>query len=364
MTQCPGPGEARPHRRSGSAGAGFYHDPPLWVGVTPVDFSANPPLVDTSRFRETAFRKDLNCGIRVKVTVEGLFAFDFAEWPGGVFPPGPSDPSKPFEGRPPFEKFAAIVHNRVQVMNAMLAFIYTHELGISAFAREIMVITPEILLSMSDLDNVSGLTSSRARDLLLSRGAIGPSWPGGGPSPFFDDRISARNCLVAEAVERAVEDMDLLMAKYPKDGVLLAELILQAGKSGQDHNYSAALITYWAVAEKLLHELWEKYVQDNKERDGKPFIAGKRADSLLKDGRTYSAAVIAEILSLTGYLSNDLYIKISQVRKKRNEWMHNLGGGISSKDASAAGDVAVQLLRIVRDVILARTQWGSMKIRT
>lgn len=363
MAQHPDTGETHPLRRSGSIGAGFYHDPPLWVGVMPVDLSANPPSIDASRFRETAFRKDLNCGIRFKVTVEGLFAFDFTGWPDGVFPPGPPDPSTPFEDMPDFEALAAIVHKRVQIMNATMAFIYTHELSSSGFAREIMVITPGVLFSMSDLDTVSGLTSSRAKDLLLSRSAVGPSWPGGGPAPFFDDRILMRHCLVAEAVERAVRDMDSLMAKYPEDGALLAELILQAGKSGQDHNYSAALITYWAVAEKLLHELWKRYVRDNKERDSKPFITGKRADSLLKDGRTYSAAVISEILSLTGYLSNDLYSDINQVRKKRNDWMHNLGGGISSKDASTAGDVAVQLLKIVRNVILVQTHWGSVTIR-
>jgi hypothetical protein len=333
------------------------------VGVVPVDFSANPLSADTSRFKETALRKEFDCGIRVKVTVEGLFAFDFSEWPDGAFPSGPPDPTKPLEGMPPFETLAAIVHKRVQIMNAMLAFIYSHELSISGFAREIMVITPGVLLSMSDLDSVSGLTSIRAKDLLLSRSAIGPSWPGGGPSPFFDDRIFMRHCLAAEAVERAVTDVDSLMMRYPKDGILIADLILQAGKSGQDHNYSAALITYWAIAEKLLHGLWEEYVQGNKERNGKPFINRKRADNLLTDSRTYSAAVIAEILSLAGYLDNDLYIKISEVRKKRNDWMHSLGGGISSKDAATAGDVAVQLLKIVRDITITRPQWGSMMIR-
>jgi hypothetical protein len=136
-----------------------------------------------------------------------------------------------------------------------------------------------------------------------------------------------------------------------EDGVLLVDLFLRASKAHQDHNYSAALIGFWAVSEKLLQELWRSYQEENRTRDGKSFINSKRM-AILNDGRSFTASVMAEFLSLTGRIDFALYEKISHVRKARNGWMHSLTPGISSADALAAGKLCEAMLKIVRNVAL------------
>ena len=343
----------------GSTAAGFYHDPPLWVGTVPVNFSSKVPIVDWTQLRRLAFRKVLANGIEIKVTIEGLFAFDFSTWPPAALIPSPPDRTKPFDGVPSFEERAAVVLERTLVMNAFLAFMYTRDLRHGSLARKIMTVTPEVLISMVNIDTISGLGSQRVSQLyLLASQAENSS---SNEYLFADERVMGRIGIAKEIVEMAADDLAALMRAYPEDGVLVADLVLRAGKAGQDHNYSAALITYWAITEKMLQELWQKYQDDNRERDGKPFISNVRKKRL-NDGRNYTAAVISEILSLVGYLDIELYHEISYIRVKRNDWMHNLGGKISNEDAAKAGDVATKLLENVRGISLARTVWGSIQI--
>jgi hypothetical protein len=334
----------------GSAAAGFYHDPPLWIGTVPVDFSAKVPIVDGAQLRKSAFCKTLKNGIELKVTVEGLFAFDFTHWPRAAFIPSPPDRTKPFDGMPPFEELAATVLERTLVMNAFLAFMYTRELHSAKFAREIMIVTPEALISMTDIDTISGFGSIRIGQLyLLASQAQGSQ---DNQYLYFDERIMTRHGIATEIIEMAADDLAHLMKTYPEDGVLVADLMLRAGKAGQDHNYSAALITYWAVAEKMLQELWQKYRSYNR----------KDSDKSSRGRRNYTAASISQNLSHAGYLQAELYDQISYVRGKRNQWMHSLGGKISNEDAAKAGDVAAKLLQDARGINLTRTMWGSMRI--
>jgi hypothetical protein len=257
--------------REGSTAAGFYHDPPLWVGTVPVDFSSKPPAVDVSQFRKPAFRKVLENGIEIKVTVEGIFAFDFKHWPRAALIPSPPDRRMPFENMPPFEELASIVLERTLVMNAFLAFMYARELKLGRFARQIMTVTPELLISMSNIDTISGLGNTRVSQLyLLASQAQNTSDTS---YLYFDERIRGRYGTATKIVEMAADDLARLMKTYPEDGVLIADLMLRAGKAGQDHNYSAALITYWAIIEKMLQELWQKSQSDSREGDGKPSSA-------------------------------------------------------------------------------------------
>jgi hypothetical protein len=344
--------------RKGSTAAGFYHDPPLWVGTAPVDFSAQLPIVDALQLRKPAFRRVLDNGVEIKATVEGLFAFDFRHWPQAALIPSPPDQTKPFENMPSFDELAAVVLERTSIMNAFLAFMYTKELRAANFARKIMIVTPELIVSMKDIDTISGFGSSRVSQLYLlasqAQGSVDTQYL------YFDERVSGRYGIATEVVAAAADDLATLMKVYPEDGVLIADLMLRAGKSGQDHNYSAALIAYWAIIEKMLQELWQKYQADNRKRDAKPFVTSARMKKL--EGRNYTASVISEILSLVGYLETELYRQVDYVRSKRNDWIHKLGGKISNEDAAKAGEVASKLLEDVRGIHLARTMWGSIQI--
>src|SRR6266536_286403 len=319
--------------------AGFYHDPPLWVGSSPVDHasqSANFPA-----FRETVFDKALSNRIALKVTREGLFAFTFSSWePGRLLPDSPGAPMD-------FEKQASAILNRTLVMNAFLAFFYTNEHRLSQFERDRMVVTPELVISMHG--DGMGFGTQRVSQLVLSsyESTYRPQVPA-----IFDDRIMFRGKPVPlEVVAKTADELDQLLASDTSDGLLLADLFLRSSKSYQDQNHSFALIINWTITEKLIQELWQVYQRDNKDRDGRRFITKERAKRL-DDGRTFTAAVITEMLSFAQYISAELYADICIVRKKRNDWIHSLVSGISSDDARKAADVSSRLLQQVRGIEL------------
>lgn len=157
--------------------------------------------------------------------------------------------------------------------------------------------------------------------------------------------------IAGDVIERTISDLSELMNKYEGDGVQLVDLFLRASKAHQDHNYSAVLINYWAISEKLLQELWRKYQEDNSERGGVQFISKRRRD-VLGDGRSFTASVIAEFLSFADVIEFTLYEKITSVRRARNNWMHALTPSIGSSEASSACEVCEALLRHARGLEL------------
>jgi hypothetical protein len=323
--------------------AAFYHDPPLWVRLCPVDYLSQPPTVDLGSLRETVFSKEVASSIGINITVEGLFTFDFSKWPP-VELPGTS----PAVSAERFEKLAEATLQRTMIMNAFLALMYTNEAILAKQQHRIMVVTPELLITMSKTGGTFG--SERVADLYLTASQSGQVL---GELAAFDRRILHRGTMVVslEVIARTVDDLAKLVISAQQDSLLLADLYLRATKAYQDHNYSSALITYWAIAEKLLQELWRSYQEDNSQQDGVATIDKVRRD-ILNDSRSFTASVVTEILYFAGRIGHDLYGQIRKVRKKRNDWMHALGGSISGPDAAMAARVSSQLLRQVRDITL------------
>jgi len=322
--------------------SGFYHDPPLWVEGSPIDYGSDG-MPNFESFRDEIFRQKLANGIEIKVTREGLFLFGFADWAPGVFP-------DEHNGLPAdFNSQAEVILHRTNVMNAFLAFLYTNEQIIDNFSSETMVVTPELIISLHDLDHTDmGFGNSRVSRLALS------SYPSTYQSslPYvFDDRVSMRGRTISIAViKRTVDDLESLITNLSVDGILLVDLFIRASKSYHDHNYSSALITYWAITEKLLQELWKRYQDDNRLRRDAVFISDERRKRL-NDGRTFTAAVISEALSFADYIDYDLYYKMSNVRKIRNDWMHSQKV-VSSNNAQTATDVCERLLLLVHGIKL------------
>ena len=78
-----GAGEAETDNQSQRAG--FYHDPLLWVGESPVDWSrprpsGQMPEVNLGILADVVYEGRAG-PIGVEVLREGLFWFDFADWP-------------------------------------------------------------------------------------------------------------------------------------------------------------------------------------------------------------------------------------------------------------------------------------------
>jgi hypothetical protein len=164
-------------------------------------------------------------------------------------------------------------------------------------------------------------------------------------SPTFDVRISERQGIVSLSdLRRTTDKLAEVMEAFPTDGLLLLDLFLRGSNAYQDGSYSSCLITNWAITEKLLQELWENYQNDNRTRDGKPFVTGQRLKRL-QDSRTYTVAIVTEILSLSSYIDDELYTDIGNARKARNDWMHSLKGMFYEDDAKLATHVCERTSR-------------------
>jgi hypothetical protein len=146
----------------------------------------------------------------------------------------------------------------------------------------------------------------------------------------------------------------ILDRRNPEQLLDMIDLYLRGWRAYQDHNYGQSLVNMWTVSEQLIQELWKQYIRDNRQResDGQAvnFITGKRKERL-EDERTFTAAVVSEILSLTEILPFELYRALSTARKARNDWVHDLIP-VSYEVAAEAGKAAEQLLRLVEGIDL------------
>jgi len=335
--------------------SGFYHDPPVWIDARPADFDqlqgpTTTPWQQSSfdSFREEVFREKITESIELRVTREGRFEFQFAGWRPGTFPREVTD--KPT----PFEKTAEVILNRTLVMNTYLAFMYSRLLGEVKLSIDRMVITPELVISLDSLDDNSGMGFGNTRVSHLALSSFPSTYRTGLPFSM-DDRVSMRAIVPLNVVKEAAKDLKALLKDYDVDGLVLCDLFLRASKAYQEHNYSLALITNWAVIENLLQNLWRQYQDDNATRDGKLFIDSKRREKL-QDSRTFTAAVVIEALSLNSVITHELYPRLSEIRKARNDWTHDLKK-ISADTAHLSTASCEEMFGVVKNITL-RGQTG------
>jgi hypothetical protein len=284
--------------------------------------------------------------IRFNVSREGLFSFDFTAWSPGHFPEA-SDQSML-----DFEVSAKLMLNQASVMNAFLVFFYAKEMELAHFSRSWMVVTPELRIPLDSLDGNTGMGFGNSSVAHLASSRFDSSYRPGLPISM-DGRISFRGMAVDKSVvNKALDELENVMTSSVPDGLGLLELFLRAGKSYQDHNHAAAVISYWGIIERLLHELWIKFQDDNETRDGSSFVSAERKRRL-SDGRTFTAAVITEQLSFGDRLPLDLYRKLNKVRKTRNDWMHGTKDRVSAADARTAAEACKGMFKLVRSIQVA-----------
>jgi hypothetical protein len=130
-------------------------------------------------------------------------------------------------------------------------------------------------------------------------------------------------------------------------------LALKSAVAYDSQDFDAGLIQSWALVERLLTTLWERYVEENRDREldgvSQRFISASRRKYLTNPGPP--VAVVSEFLSLLGLLPFELYTRLEPIRKARNQWTHSLrpaGAG----QAVASLSMAFDLLRHVHSVDL------------
>lgn len=283
-----------------------------------------------------------------------MFIFDFSDWD-----PGRPLPSEPFPG---FDELASVALRRATLMNAHLACLYTAIGRLQKQGSIPMVVTPFDLISLDSLEesspslNPGGMNefSPLAGLYVLARSASTYSLDM--PSPSLLWRLRFRVYTVeVETLEESFRLLNIITNHASENLLHMVDLYTRGCRAYQDHNYSLCLVTMWTITERLLRTLWTRYVGENRQReiDGNTvnFITGDRRKILLKDTRTYSAAVMSEILSLTEWIPFQLYQELGKTRSARNDWVHNLGP-VSREQAQASVRVAEQMFRLVEGIDL------------
>lgn len=144
--------------------AGFYYWPPLWIGTPPIEQGADlsPALMNAE-----VFSSHFACGVRLKVSKQGLFVFDFAHWELGSAALA-QDPLANWEER---------VFARMRFMNLFLACLYTSRLRIQGQVPSCLSTTQHTSLPDHSLSirGTCSATCARRRSSELPKNGISSS---------------------------------------------------------------------------------------------------------------------------------------------------------------------------------------------
>ncbi|MGP0593566.1 hypothetical protein ACTRXD_13675 [Nitrospira sp. T9] len=331
---------------SGTTETAYYHCPPVWVEADPFIGCQNPPV---STQREEVFKKSLASGIRVVVSRDGLFVFDFNDWlPRAEMPDLnfddildnsiPPITSKMVMQNPKFQRFMEVsqqevanVYRRVEVMNAHLACLNT---ALQTCQKESWPIL-QFISAGEYLKVDRGQDEIRRLNLIASHSPYHAYIEKFRSTTDTPTECPTRQLVTIQTVEKSFEILDSIIKSPIPDSLKLVTMLLQSARAYRDHDFSGSIILSWTVLEKLISIIWDKMLKDNKEREEEgtkiDFIDSKREKKL--KGSLYSASTRIEILSLLNRINKALYTELNKIRKVRNAWLHNLGQ-VESEDAS------------------------------
>jgi hypothetical protein len=322
----------------------YYLWPAVWVGDARPEPGAQ---LDVRTLAEEVRRRRLSSGVSVKVLREGMFIFDFSDWPPGRTPSG--------DVTADIEAWSRLTACRTQVLNAHLACLYTAMFRRHGWVVEKMLVTPADLIKLESLDGQDmAFNDNRVAWLALSRF---PSTYAQHISPRFDLRLQSRGVLVhREAVEDSLELLATILEHENEDALLLVDLLARSCKTFEEGHHSVCLTESWTVTEKALNLMWSRFLDENRGRTVEvggcsvPVI-DKRRGEILEDHRSFTASVMAEVLCFANVLPHALYQGLSDVRKARNDWMHRLRA-VSMQAARLSVRVAQEMLKVVEGIDL------------
>ena len=301
--------------------AGFYHWPPIWLGANADDINA---AYSTDPNAEV-FADAMQCGVRAKASLKGVFVFDFSNWPSGAAARG-GDWEQPVLARMQFMNlllaclYSAVFRNNGKTMEKMFI-----DLGSYAFARDL------------DLNPFRfGCDARQAAVICANEDA-------------HKKRLPFHPVITLDIVATAISLTDAALVDEANDAATLGELLLHSFELHDSGKYEASHISSWTVAERCMNQIWRSHLDDAECRyssstsDPKEkFINSTRRQTLT--GRDFTASIISEILSLNGLLPFEQYKLAVEVRKTRNDWLHKLRR-IGNADSANAINLAQFMLQ-------------------
>lgn len=322
----------------------YFHWPVVWIGSSPVVDDE----VEVGRLGETVWRETLGSGVEAKASCDGMFSFGLSGWASGRYLT-PRERMQP--GGTAGYDLAEVRAQRIKLLNAHLACLYTVLWRLQDSTPKRMLVSPDDLVIMKRFDDDSEHITSDERFQSLME-ARDPAWiRDWSPPTELDWRFSQRVMVVeVETVEESFALLDEVLSHPDEDALTLVALYARAAKHHEERNYDVCLINSWAIIERLLSQLWEEYIEENRRRevDGQDvaFINRDRKRGL-QENPNFTASVVGEVLSLVGVLPLDLYEAISALRKARNGWIHKLASVDYESSASAIRTAEAMLARVL-----------------
>jgi hypothetical protein len=324
--------------------------PPSWFVARPGTYEE----IDLSKTHDAVYRHDLPVGISAKVIRYGLISFEFSKWA---------------EGRPRLSQggdlpdlLTDVRAHRLTVINSHLICLYTSLVRRQNWLLDKRVVSHHDLLHSMDLDSPNFVVEGdpfRIMNIPANYAAKLPEKDTTEYQKAQDDwrheNIRRDTVIEMDALE---DSFDLLsdLLKPSNDHILvLTDLIAHSCNAFEEKNYELCLVASWAIIENLLNLLWNRVIQDGKAsgNDSKMIVTiNANRERRLKDGRSFTASVIHETLTFLKIITVDTNERVSQVRKSRNDWMHNLLP-VKRQDARLSIDVAQEMLKIALSIEFA-----------
>lgn len=269
------------------------------------------------------------CAQKVPVTAlnSGFIVFEFdkaSDYLGGAVPSLPLEADKKIPkavSDAEAERYR-ISYGRLTYMNA---FLFCYQSGLSIVSHRGHPIQEPI-----EPTNYFIATKQDSRWLVFqdaSRGQFVELKPGD-----FDLEIG-----VLEYSKNLFSD---LFERYGAKSIELMSLIYLACYQYRKHQFSSAHLIAWSAVEFLLNDLWESHLGDL-DSSGRTVVNKTRKEILT--GRDYTAAIVTQILSVSGIIDDELVERFDSARRKRNHFAHKLSA-ISGTEAGAVIRLATDML--------------------
>ncbi len=299
----------------------FYNIPACWIESAP-----NGTYAETPQYPNVIVDL-MDCGIELYVRQDGLFLFDFKKYaPCAAVSIPVFEARKGYRLKLPAERMnadrKALEHafNRCVVMNCFLACLN------SAVSINEKRATP-----------ITQFTSPA--NYLTDE--LNPFWNPMHAHFLHNSNIKSRDILSSNTVKSAAELFNDLINEHALDCLIVLNTIYQAHYLHWILDFSNSLLLAWMASERLLNKLFVEYMKTagDEEFDG-------RRKTKLKDGRTFTSAIVLEMLQVWKCIPYELYCQLEQVRKERNNWVHNLNA-VDDEAKGKALRSAQQLFELV-----------------
>jgi hypothetical protein len=173
------------------------------------------------------------------------------------------------------------------------------------------------------------------------------------------DATTPRLRLENDMVIYSLELLEQIVTSPFANLLLLTELLYRAAVQYSEYRVAECLILSWAVCERLLTELWERYLKSS-ERSGTEELRINADRRQKLKSRDYTSSVRLEVLELASQLPNEIFCAVDDVRKIRNDWLHSLSN-VKGQEAALTGRAAKSLFRFATGltISLCLSQSGS-----